>query len=74
MSWDVNEANAADAPRPEQKPAAVPVANPYVFSCSICGEASKDICVACTKDACENHRCLKCLRCSDCCNCEMSRA
>ena len=43
------------------------------FACSICGEPSRNICVACTKDACENHRCAKCQRCSDCCVCEMSR-
>lgn len=41
------------------------------FVCSICGEPSKDICISCTKDACENHRCLKCSRCSDCCLCEV---
>lgn len=72
MSWNANETNTPDAPRPE-KPAA-PAITPFVFSCSICGEPSKDICVACTKDACENHRCLKCLRCSDCCACEFARA
>jgi hypothetical protein len=42
-----------------------------VFSCSICGEPSTDICVYCTKDACLNHICAKCLRCSDCCECEV---
>ena len=31
-----------------------------VFVCSICGQESTDICVSCTKDCCENHRCLKC--------------
>jgi hypothetical protein len=40
------------------------------FSCSICGEASTQICVWCTKDACANHLCEKCHRCSDCCSCE----
>ncbi len=40
------------------------------FTCSICGEASQDICVYCTKDTCENHMCQKCRRCSDCCVCE----
>jgi hypothetical protein len=40
------------------------------FTCSICGEPSKDICVWCTKDACPNHLCGKCRRCSDCCACE----
>ena len=42
-----------------------------VFTCSICGEPSKDICVFCTKDACANHRCERCKRCSDCCECEV---
>lgn len=41
------------------------------FSCSICGEASRSICVFCTKDACSNHLCQRCHRCSDCCVCEM---
>src|SRR5579884_607958 len=41
------------------------------FTCSICGEASTDICVYCTKDACRNHRCIRCKRCSDCCECEV---
>ena len=41
-----------------------------LFTCSICGEPSKDICVWCTKDACPNHLCAKCRRCSDCCECE----
>lgn len=43
------------------------------FECSICGEASTQICVWCTKDACENHLCAKCGRCSDCCECEQVR-
>jgi hypothetical protein len=43
------------------------------FICSICGEASTDICVRCTKDACPNHRCEKCNRCSDCCQCDFRR-
>ena len=43
------------------------------FPCSICNEASTDICVYCTKDACPNHRCDKCKRCSDCCDCELRR-
>jgi len=30
------------------------------------------ICVRCTKDACENHLCVKCLKCSDCCECEVA--
>ena len=39
--------------------------------CSICGEPSTKICVYCTKDACDNHRCSRCDRCSDCCECEV---
>lgn len=45
--------------------------NTAVFTCSICGEASTDICAYCTKDACSNHRCMRCKRCSDCCECEV---
>ena len=45
--------------------------NTAVFTCSICGEASTDICAYCTKDACPNHRCARCKRCSDCCECEV---
>jgi hypothetical protein len=41
------------------------------FNCSICGEASTQICVRCTKDTCANHLCAKCGRCSDCCECEV---
>ncbi len=41
------------------------------FTCSICGEASRAICVFCTKDACSNHVCQRCHRCSDCCACDM---
>ena len=41
------------------------------FTCSICGEGSRDICVACTKDTCANHLCERCKRCSDCCVCEV---
>jgi hypothetical protein len=41
------------------------------FTCSICGESSTDICVACTKDTCANHLCERCKRCSDCCVCEV---
>lgn len=40
------------------------------FICSICGEGSQDICIYCTKDACENHLCDRCKRCSDCCECD----
>jgi len=42
-----------------------------IFTCSICGEPSGEICVFCTKDACINHRCDRCKRCSDCCECEI---
>jgi hypothetical protein len=42
------------------------------FHCSICEEESTRICVACTKDSCENHLCEKCGRCSDCCGCEVA--
>lgn len=42
-----------------------------VFTCSICGEPSTEICIYCTKDACSNHRCTRCKRCSDCCECEV---
>ncbi len=41
------------------------------FICSICEEASTQICARCTKDVCANHVCEKCLRCSDCCECEL---
>ena len=41
------------------------------FTCSICGETSRDLCVFCTKDTCRNHMCHRCHRCSDCCECEM---
>jgi hypothetical protein len=41
------------------------------YACSICGDASSDICVYCTKDACANHLCAKCHCCSDCCSCEV---
>jgi len=43
-----------------------------VFTCSICGETSRDICVYCTKDACANHLCDRCKCCSDCCQCEVT--
>jgi hypothetical protein len=45
--------------------------NAIVFTCSICGEPSSNICAYCTKDACSNHRCERCKRCSDCCECEV---
>jgi len=41
------------------------------FTCSICGDVSRDICVYCTKDACANHICERCHRCSDCCHCDI---
>ena len=41
------------------------------FSCTICGEASTEICVYCTKDTCANHLCDRCRRCSDCCECAL---
>ena len=44
---------------------------PAVFTCSICGEPSSEICAFCTKDTCANHRCTRCKRCSDCCECEV---
>lgn len=47
------------------------IVNAAIFTCSICGEASTDICVYCTKDTCSNHRCQRCKRCSDCCECEI---
>ena len=46
------------------------IVNAAIFTCSICGEASVNICSYCTKDACSNHRCDRCKRCSDCCECE----
>ena len=42
------------------------------FTCSICEEESTRICVACTKDSCDNHLCEKCSQCSDCCGCEVT--
>jgi hypothetical protein len=47
------------------------IVNAAVFTCSICGEPSTQICAYCTKDACANHRCVRCKRCSDCCECEV---
>ncbi len=47
------------------------IAVPAIFTCSICGEPSTNICVSCTKDACRNHRCERCKRCSDCCECDV---
>lgn len=42
-----------------------------VFTCSICGEQSTQICARCTKDTCRNHLCEKCAFCSDCCDCDV---
>lgn len=42
-----------------------------IFTCSICGEPSTEICLYCAKDACQNHLCAKCSRCSDCCQCQV---
>lgn len=47
------------------------IVNAAIFTCSICGEQSVNICSYCTKDACSNHRCERCKRCSDCCECEV---
>ncbi len=47
------------------------MAGTAIFTCSICGEPSTEICTFCTKDACGNHRCDRCKRCSDCCECEV---
>ncbi len=47
------------------------IVNAAIFTCSICGEVSTQICAYCTKDACSNHRCERCKRCSDCCECEI---
>ncbi len=41
------------------------------FTCTICAEPSRDICVYCTKDTCPNHLCERCARCSDCCECNI---
>ena len=40
-----------------------------IFVCHICGERSLEICVRCTRDACDSHLCDRCARCSDCCVC-----
>ena len=44
---------------------------PAQFWCYICSDPSTNICLYCTKDACDNHLCEKCGRCSDCCACEV---
>ena len=67
MPW-----NAAATARAQRKEAVTRmIAETAIFTCSICGERSTDICVYCTKDACGNHRCDRCKRCSDCCECEV---
>ena len=73
MQGNVDETDSAGTEtRQEPKPAAVPeLTSPW--KCSICSEPSRDICVNCTKDACENHLCPRCRCCSDCCTCEVSR-
>lgn len=43
------------------------------FRCHICQQQSEQICVYCTKDTCELHRCEKCKRCTDCCNCYLDQ-
>lgn len=59
------------SPPPRKENDASMMVETAVFTCSICGEPSRDICVLCTKDACANHRCERCKRCSDCCECEV---
>ena len=56
----------ADTP----SPATIEDTSDTQFRCYICDEPSTEICVRCTRDACENHLCEKCQRCSDCCACE----
>jgi hypothetical protein len=41
------------------------------FACHICEGESTEICVYCTKDACELHLCDRCRRCTDCCVCHI---
>ena len=76
MPWNPDEVGPGPAvpPGPETKPGGGTAVTQHMFTCSICGEGSREICVACTKDCCENHRCLRCLRCSDCCNCDIVRS
>jgi hypothetical protein len=45
----------------------------FTYKCYICEEASTAICVYCTKDCCELHRCERCLRCTDCCICHQDQ-
>jgi len=49
------------------------VSETTTFACSICEEPSTEICVYCTKDVCDNHRCPKCQRYSDSCQCQQRR-
>lgn len=56
-----------------QDPPFKPQLNELPYDCYICGEGSKEICVYCTKDCCELHRCERCLRCSDCCLCHLEQ-
>lgn len=52
-------------------PEVTPQKPTLAFTCHICGDGSERICVWCTKDCCDLHRCEKCSRCSDCCVCEV---
>src|SRR4051794_15160129 len=54
---DVEPEDADDTTEAAEEPEAAPVPPAVVspWNCSICGEPSRDICVACTKDTCENH-------------------
>ena len=63
--------NLGETARGSHESGAQVMAEAAIFTCSICGEPSSEICVFCTKDACGNHRCDRCKRCSDCCECEV---
>jgi transcription elongation factor Elf1 len=63
--------NVGETARRSHESGAQVTAEAAIFTCSICGEPSSEICVFCTKDACGNHRCDRCKRCSDCCECEV---
>jgi len=63
--------NLGETARRSHESGAQVMAEAAIFTCSICGERSSEICVFCTKDACGNHRCDRCKRCSDCCECEV---
>ena len=54
-------------------PAAPPLPQTKTFDCYICKEASTEICVYCTKDACGLHLCERCQRCTDCCTCYLDQ-